>query len=96
LNVADHPAFEAHFLAPHEADLLQLSKAAGVDCRRVKDLADLGEGLAEALSTPGVSVLVAHVDRALDEALRGRAFAEVARALASSAKPSPGVPASSP
>ena len=96
LKVADHPAFEAHFLAPHTADLLQLSKAAGVDCREVKDLADLSEGLAEALSTPGVSVLVAHVDRALDEALRARAFAEVARALASSARPSPGVPVSSP
>ena len=96
LSVAEHPAFDAHFLAPHEADLPGLSKAAGVDCRVVENLADLSGGLEEALLTPGVSVLVACVDRELDEALRARAFSGVAQAFSSPVKSSVGVPASSP
>jgi len=62
-SFGDAVDFETHFRTPHGIDLEPLCRGMGADFTRVTSWEHLRASLKDALSTPGVSVIVIPVDR---------------------------------
>jgi len=81
LPISQHPtAFEPHFITPQGADIPALCAAAGAPCICVPDTGTLREALAQALETPGLTVLTVRVDREENLARHRETWAAVALA----------------
>jgi 2-succinyl-5-enolpyruvyl-6-hydroxy-3-cyclohexene-1-carboxylate synthase len=75
-------SFERIFGTPHGRDLAAMARAAGVPAEGVRDLAELGRAIDDALAGGGVRVIVARTrDRAAEADLMARVRSEVAQLL---------------
>lgn len=70
LPIANHTTFERHFITPQEATIPALCAGYKVPCLPIHTQSELTTTLAEALKTPGVTVLHVQVDRAESLAIR--------------------------
>jgi len=83
------PHFERYFLTPPEADISALARAAGATVYACESGDALGRALDAARAAPGLHVVHARVDRAVDAARHRAAFAAAAAAVEATLNPTP-------
>jgi 2-succinyl-5-enolpyruvyl-6-hydroxy-3-cyclohexene-1-carboxylate synthase len=75
------PTFERLFATPHDVDLTALVRVHGLRAHEIREMAELAPVVASSLDAGGVTVIVAHTDRAANVALHDELRAAVAAAL---------------